>query len=89
MWLAGLQLTKLSIVLNRRIALFYRYCRLVLMYMYPSVVKAFISSGGIRSNQLKQDSVESNKAWKAAGKPRPGPVFFFSDNLAVLFIANA
>jgi len=68
MWLAGLQLTKLSIVLNRRIALFYRYCRLVLMYMYPSVVKAFISSGG---------------------KPRPGPVFFLSDNLAVLFIANA
>ena len=26
-------------------------------------------------NQLKQDSIESNKAWKAAGKPRSGPVF--------------
>ena len=25
--------------------------------------------------QLKQDSIESNKAWKAAGKPRSGPVF--------------
>jgi len=27
-------------------------------------------------NQLKQDSIDSNKAWKAAGKPRSNPVFF-------------
>ena len=25
--------------------------------------------------QLKQDSIDSNKAWKAAGKPKSGPVF--------------
>jgi len=25
---------------------------------------------------LKQDSINSNKAWKEAGKPRSGPVFY-------------
>jgi len=25
--------------------------------------------------QLKQDSIDSNKAWKVAGKPKSGPIF--------------
>ena len=26
-------------------------------------------------NALKEASIESNRNWKAAGKPRPGPIF--------------
>jgi len=39
-------------------------------------------------NSLKEAAIDSNRLWKAAGKPRSGPVFVI-DNKLVCTIVNA
>jgi len=58
---------------------------------YVSAYRNFFSySGGMKKlSILKEASVESNKLWKAAGKPRAGQIFDKRQSIVVSDIADA
>ena len=43
--------------------------------MFLDTITFFINFGGSRIGLLKSASIDSNRLWKAAGKPRHGPIF--------------
>jgi len=58
-------------------------------FVSPSVVKAFLKFWWDKElKQLKQDSIDSNKAWKDAGKTKSGPIFIKQQSCRLTYNNN-
>ena len=62
-------------VLTLFTAILFQFYSLVLIYISRSALKNFKYWWDEELSLLKEASIEANKIWKAAGKPRRGPIF--------------
>ena len=70
------QLTVCAITSNQLIVVLSLFCVLVLELMFLNVTRCFFKYWWDEEmSLLKEASVESDRVWKAAGKPRNGPIF--------------